>query len=141
RKRAALGRARDGEHADHALPREERDERRALRADRIRHALVDLRRTADVVDRHGRSLEDRARHSRGLALQIEDDLTPEVEVLAVPAGEQAPRLGQLVVDERQAGEVDAYEARDLVEEHARDRLGIAGAAERLRDRLDRLELP
>src|SRR5581483_5881575 len=140
RERPALAGGRDREHADHPLAGDERDEGRALRADRLGNRVLDQRRVGRVVDRDRRDLERRARDHGGLAAKVETEVAPAVEVLAVTAGEQPARLAQLVVDEGETGELDAEEGRDLVEQHARDGLGVSRPGDRPGDRLDRLEL-
>ena len=103
-------------------------------------SLVDERRGVRVVDRHGRDLERRARHARRLVPEVEADVAPRVEVHAVPAGEQAAALAELVVDEDEPDELHREQRGDLVQHDPRDRLGVSRAGERVGDRLDRLEL-
>ena len=130
----------DREHGDHALAGDQRDEGRAAGADPPGDSLVDERRGVRVVDRHGRGLERRARHARRLVPQVEADVAPRVEVHAVPAGEQAAALAELVVDEDETDELHREQGGDLVQDDPRDRFGVSRAGERVGDRLNRLEL-
>ena len=138
--RTPLLRRRDREHADHTLAGDERDEGGAARADRLRDMLLDQRRVRRVEHRDRSDLEHRARNPRGLPAQVEAKLTPVVEVFALTPGEQAPRLGQLLVDQHESRELDVEERCDLVQKDSRDGLGVAGAGDRSRNRLQRREL-
>ena len=78
-----------------------------------------------VVDGQRRRLEDRARDSRRLALEIEPQLPPPVDVLAAGAREIAGRLARVVGDEGQSGEAEVEELRELVEQRACDAFDVA----------------
>jgi hypothetical protein len=134
-----LGR-RNGEHRDHPAARDERDERGALRTGVPRELTVEAGRLRQVVHDDRRGLEHRARNSRRLLRQIEVRVDPRLEVVAVEPREQAARLAQLRVDEREPDELDVEQLRDLVEQHPGDRFGVPRAAESAVDDLDRFEL-
>ena len=71
-----IGRGED-EHADHALVGDHRHPRAAPRTDLRRQARADARRAVDVVDRHGRRIEDGARDARRLAAEVDAHVVPE----------------------------------------------------------------
>ena len=130
----------DREHGDHALAGDQWDEGRAAGADSLGNSLVDELRGVRVVDRHGRDFERRACHARRLVPQVEADVAPRVEVLAVPAREQAAALGELVVDEDETDELHREQGGDLVQHDPRDGLGVSRPGEGVGDGLNRLEL-
>ena len=77
-----LAGGRGDQHADHALLDDQRHEDGALRVGGSRQPLADERRRFDVVDRHRRRLEERARDPGGLVVQMHAHLAPPREVLA-----------------------------------------------------------
>ena len=88
-------RRREHEHRGHPLLGDERDEDGALRSAPFGEAAVDLLRARDVVDDDRAAFEDRARDSRRLAVEVDRDARPPVEV-SVRAGGEEP-LGALGV--------------------------------------------
>ena len=134
REDARLVERRNRDHGDHALLDEERDEGGALRSDGVGEPPADHARALRVVDREGGRLEDRARDSRRLALEVEAQVAPPVDVLAVGACEIAGRLARVVRDEGERDEADVEEQRQLVQQRARDTLDVGGCAQARRRR-------
>ena len=66
-------------------------------------------------------------------MQVDREAADPIEVAALRAAEQAVREGAVVRDEDEEREGDADDARGLVEQDARHRLGIASAQERARE--------
>ena len=132
---------RDRDHRGHPFLDEQRDERGALRSDGVDESPADDTRAGRVVHRHRRRLEDGARDSRRLALEVETQVAPPVDVLPTRAREIAGRLVSVVGDERERRETDVEELRDLVEQRPRDALDVCAPRQLVGDAADALELP
>ena len=97
--RFASHRWRPGQHADHLVLCLHRHPGPALRSDPRREPGTDPRRARDVVDRHGRRVEDGARDPRRLVLRRSTRTScPPVGRLAVQLRVDAGRLIAFVVD-------------------------------------------
>src|SRR5581483_2972975 len=140
REDAGLVECRDGDHRGHTLLDEQRDECGARRPYPSREPRTDEARAPRVVDRERLRLEDRARDARRLALEVDADAAPPLEVHAVGAREVAGRLASVVGDEGEAGEADAEELGELVEQRPCDTLHVRAPRELLGDPADALEL-
>jgi hypothetical protein len=132
---------RNRDHRGHPLLYEQRDERGALRSHRGDEAAADDAGGLRVVDGEGRRLEDRARDPRWLALEVEAQLAPPVEVLPERAGETPGRLAPIVGDEGESDEADVEKRCELIEQRPRDALDVRAPCELVGDAADALELP
>src|SRR5207247_1835005 len=114
----------DREHRSHALVCDQRNERGALRADRIDEPPVDGRGRCRIEYGEGSAFENRRRNARRLVLEVELDLLEPVELVTVVAKETAPRPASVRVDEDESGRLDTDGALDVGEADPGDRLGV-----------------
>ena len=118
----------DRDDGDDAVGGDQRDVGRALRPGRNSEPRAHPR-VADVVHGERRRLAHCGRDPGRLLQQIDPDVAPPFDVLAVGAREIARRLPPVLRDERERREVDAEENADLVEEGAGDTLDVGRARE------------
>ena len=111
-----LRRRADHENRDHALIREQWDERHAAGAGRLDEPRADDLRRVRVVHRDRRCLEGGRRDARRLVVQVDPDVRNPVELAPPGASDQAGRRPGVVVDEVQAGELGTYERLHPVEQ-------------------------
>ena len=128
------------QHADHLVLGLHRHPGPALGADPRGQPGTDPRRAVDVVDRHGRRVEDGARDPRRLVLEIDPHVLPPVGRLAVQLRIDTARFIASVRDHDDAREADPEQGRDLAHERARRIGGGSRPHERIRDVRDRFEL-
>ena len=119
-------RRREHEHRGHPRLRDERDVDRALRAAPFGKAAVHLLRARDVVDDDRTALEDGARDSRRLAVEIDRDARPPVEVTVRAGGEEPLGALGVLTDEGDRDQVDAEEGETGVDQDPGDGVLVLG---------------
>ena len=83
-----------------------------------------------VVDRDRLGAEVGGRDPGRLVPQIEPQVRPPRDVVAVPAGNEPVRLVAVLADQRKRGELDSEQAHDLVQQRAAGAGGVLRARER-----------
>jgi hypothetical protein len=133
-------RRRDDEHRGHLLLEDQRDEDRALRVDLLGEAAVDLLGARDVVHDDRAAFEDRARDARRLAVEVDLDVRPPVEVSVGRHTEEAFGALRVLADHGDCRHVDAEQRETRVDQDPRNGLLSLGADELARKRGDPRQL-
>ena len=110
----------DRENARHALLRDHRDPRAALRRDPLDEPRARQRRAGDVEHGDRRRVEHGARDPGRLVAKIDLQLFPPGGAAALDLGVDAGRLSALIVDEHDPGEADPKERVHLANERPCD---------------------